>query len=132
MYLLDTNICIYLIREQSEALLKNIQRHKITEIAISSITLAELRYGVEKSSYPQKNSDALDLFLLSLEILPFDVAAAIAYGRVRANLEKNGRLIGPLDMMIAAHALSIDAALVTNDQKEFSRVNGLRIENWTK
>ncbi|MGK5086054.1 type II toxin-antitoxin system VapC family toxin [Bdellovibrionota bacterium FG-2] len=132
MYLLDTNICIYLIRKQSQALLKNIQSHSVTDIAISAITLAELRYGVEKSGFPKKNSDALDLFLLPIEILPFDTAASFTYGKIRADLERSGRLMGPLDMMIAGHALSLEAVLITNDEREFSRVKKLRIENWTK
>jgi tRNA(fMet)-specific endonuclease VapC len=130
MYLLDTNICIYLIRKQSKELLKRIQRCKPGDIAISSITLAELRYGVEKSRFPEKNTEALDTFLMSFEVLPFDDNAAHSYGRMRANLEKSGRLIGPLDMMIAAHALSVEAVLVTNNEREFSRVSGLEIENW--
>lgn len=132
MYLLDTNICIYLIREQSKELIQNIQRHRVTEVAISSITLAELRYGVEKSKFQERNGEALDSFLLPIEILPFEVSAATAYGKLRAELEKSGQLIGSLDLMIAAHALSVGATLVTNDQREFSRVKALKIENWTK
>ncbi len=132
MYLLDTNICIYLIRKQSKELLKKIQLHRVTDIAISSVTLAELRYGVEKSSFPEKNSEALDRFLLPIETLPFDSMAAITYGKIRTDLERSGKLIGSLDMMIAAHALSIEAVLVTNNEKEFTRVKKLRIENWSK
>lgn len=131
MYLLDTNICIYLIKQHSKELLKNIQRRRVTEVAISSITLAELRYGVEKSHFPEKNSQALDLFLLPFEVLSFDALAASAYGRIRASLEKSGKLIGSLDMLIAAHAISSGSVLVTNNQREFLRVKGLQVEDWT-
>ncbi|WP_339814258.1 type II toxin-antitoxin system VapC family toxin [uncultured Imperialibacter sp.] len=100
------------------------------EIGISSITLSELNYGVMKSALPEKNKLALAQFLVPLEILPFNEDAAIAYGRIRADLENKGTPIGPLDTLIAAHALSLNQTLVTNNEKEFARVISLKIENW--
>ena len=102
------------------------------DIGISSVTLAELYYGVEKSSQIEKNRSALENFLLPLEILLFDDQAAIVYGEIRANLEKNGTPIGPLDLMIAAHTKSRGLTLVTNNTKEFVRIAGLLVENWVK
>jgi tRNA(fMet)-specific endonuclease VapC len=130
MRMLDTDICIALIKQRSAELVVKLKKHKPGEIAISSITLAELHFGVSKSSQPEKNRAALDQFLLPLEILAFDDAAAECYGRVRAALEIEGTPIGPLDTLIAGHALSISGTVVTNNVREFSRVRGLRVENW--
>ena len=130
-HLLDTNICIYLIKRKPQKVLDRLRATKISEVAISSVTLAELEYGVAKSSRPQENGDALAAFIAPLEILHFDETAATCYGTLRANLERQGRPIGSLDMLIAAHALSLGCTLVTNNEREFSRVSGLRIENWT-
>lgn len=130
MRMLDTDICIALIKQRSAELVVKLKKHKPGEVAISSITLAELHFGVSKSAQPEKNRAALDQFLLPLEILAFDDAAAECYGRVRAALEVEGTPIGPLDTLIAGHALSIDATLVTNNVREFSRVRSLRVENW--
>jgi len=101
-------------------------------IGISTITLAELQFGIMKSSNPQKNQEALDKFLTPLEIIDFDSKATVEYGIIRANLEKKGAPIGPLDTLIAAHAKSLDLTLITNNEKEFERIPGLKIENWTK
>src|SRR5579883_759779 len=129
-YMLDTNICIYIIKKQPQAILKKFNSHKVGDICISSITFAELMYGVKKSQYPQKNKAALLEFSAPLEIVPFDVDAAEHYGSIRADLEKKGIPIGSLDWMIAAHAQCINTTLVTNNKKEFRRVAGLKIEDW--
>ena len=100
------------------------------EIGVSSITVSELTYGVEKSQQKERNRSALEQFLLPLMIKEFDYGAAMIYGSVRAELERKGNVIGPLDTLIASHALSLDAILVTNNEREFSRVKDLRIENW--
>lgn len=130
MWMLDTDICIALIKRQPRELINRLQRHKPGEIAISSITLSELSFGVAKSSHPEKNQTALEQFLLPLEVLAFDDVAASCHGHVRAALERGGSPIGPLDTLIASHALSINATIVTNNVREFSRVTKLRVENW--
>lgn len=130
--MLDTNICIYLIKQHSHSLLERFRSFPVGDIGISVITLAELQYGASKSSQPKKNQEALEQFVSPLEIAAFDRHATVAYGRIRAQLEKKGRLIGAMDLLIAAHALSLDARLVTNNEKEFRRVQGLRVENWAK
>ena len=129
-YMLDTNICIYLIKQKPATVLKRFRQIDISEISISSITLSELFYGVSKSSKPEQNFMALTQFVAPLEILPFDGGAAQYYGDLRAHLEIQGTPIGSLDMLIAAHALSIESTLVTNNEKEFNRVPSLKIENW--
>jgi tRNA(fMet)-specific endonuclease VapC len=131
-YLLDTNICILLIRQKSPSALARLLRHTITEIGLSVVTVAELQYGVQKSSQPMQNQQALDQFLLPLTILPFDELAAVAYGRIRTDLEAQGLPIGALDTLIAAQAVSRSLTLVTNNVREFARVAGLAIEDWTK
>jgi len=129
-YMLGTDICIEIIRRKSPAVLGSLRRRKVGSVAISSITLAELQYGVAKSRDPDRNSLALIHIVVPLEVLPFDDLAAGAYGKLLADLERAGRPIGPLDTLIAAHALSAKFTLVTNNQREFSRVAGLRVENW--
>lgn len=129
-YMLDTNICIYSIKHKPESVFRRLQEHDPSEICISSVTYAELVHGVEKSQAVEKNRLALTLLLASIEILDFDALAAEAYGKIRADLEKGGTPIGPLDMMIAGHAKSLDYCIVTNNTKEFSRVRGLKLENW--
>lgn len=128
--LLDTNICIYVIKKKPEKVLKRFNAFVPGDIGISSITLAELRFGVEKSSERARNQDALEGFLLAMEIAPFDDEAAHQYGVIRAGLEKKGKPIGSMDMQIAAHALALAVPLVTNDVGEFGRVPGLALENW--
>ena len=129
-YMLDTNICIYSIKHKPESVFRRLQEHDPSEICISSVTYAELVHGVEKSQAVEKNRLALVLLLANIEILDFDALAAEAYGKIRADLEKGGTPIGPLDMMIAGHAKSLDYCIVTNNTKEFSRVRGLKHENW--
>jgi tRNA(fMet)-specific endonuclease VapC len=131
-YLLDTNICVLLIRQKSPQVLAQLTAQGIADVGISAITAAELHYGVHKSNKVDQNQQALDQFLLPLTILPFDEATAQRYGHIRAALERQGRPIGSLDTLIAAHALSAQLTLVTNNVREFSRVPGLKIEDWTK
>ncbi len=130
-YLLDTNICIYLIKQKPPKVLKHFKSHAVGDIGISSITLAELRYGVSKSQHIERNRQALDEFILPLEIEDFDEKAAAEYGTIRADLEKAGKPIGSMDMLIAAHALAFGATLVTNNTKEFKQIRSLKVVDWT-
>lgn len=130
-YMLDTNICIYLIKKKSEKVLRHFKTHSIGDIGISSITLAELRYGAEKSQQVQKNREALYEFLLTFEIADFDDEAAVSYGTVRVALEKAGTPVGSMDMLIGAHALSLGATLVTNNVREFRQIKNLHIADWS-
>ena len=129
-HLLDTNICIYIIKRKPVNVLEKFKSLSIGTIGISSITLAELQFGVMKSSDPNKNQEALDKFLTPLEILDFDYYATIQYGKIRAQLERKGTPISPLDTLIASHAMSLELTLVTNNLKEFERIPDLKIENW--
>jgi tRNA(fMet)-specific endonuclease VapC len=131
-FMLDTNICIYIIKQKPTSVLERFLRSEISQIGISTITLSELSYGVTKSSRPQQNQIALMQFIAPLEILPYDDLAAQHYGNLGARLEIQGRTIGSLDMLIAAHALSIACTLVTNNEKEFCRIPHLKIDNWAK
>ncbi|HUU39065.1 MAG TPA: type II toxin-antitoxin system VapC family toxin [Candidatus Desulfaltia sp.] len=129
-YMLDTNICIALIKRKPLKALKRLGQLSAGDIGISTITLAELRYGIAKSQFVERNREALEEFLLPLEIVDFDEKAAAAYGPVRAALESAGRPIGPLGTQIGAHALSLDAVLVTDNTTEFRRIKGLQVDNW--
>jgi len=129
-YLLDTNICIYIIKKKPIKVIDRFKETKISDICISVITLSELMYGVEKSKDPAKNKIALIEFLAPINILAFDNDASIVYAKVRSRLEKKGISIGALDTFIASHAMSLDLILVSNNLKEFSRVEGLKFENW--
>lgn len=131
-YMLDTNICIYVIKHKPESVFRKLKKIKPEDVCISSITYAELAYGVEKSVQPERNRLALSMMLSSIEIVAFDDAAADEYGEIRAGLERKGTLIGSLDMLIAAHARSLGCTLVTNNTKEFCRVEGLEVVNWVK
>jgi tRNA(fMet)-specific endonuclease VapC len=131
-YLLDTNICIYLIRKSPPAVLKQVQSRQPGEIAISTITLAELEYGIARSSYPDRNRVALMEFVLPFAILDFDQRASAEYGPIRSQLEVKGKPIGPMDLLLAAQAKSRGLVLVTNNEREFQRVEGLRVENWAR
>lgn len=131
MILLDTNICIYIINSRPPEVLAHFHQYRLGEIGISSVVAAELAYGVAKSG-SVRNRKALEMFLAPLEVLPFCDRAIWTYGELRANLERRGTPIGSLDTMIAAHALSLDAVLVTNNLREFSRIEGLRLENWAQ
>lgn len=132
MYMLDTNICIYMIKQKPRQVIEKLKNMNKADLCISSITYSELLYGAEKSSNIAKNLLALTMFLSNIEILPYDENASVDYGFIRLDLEKKGKPIGPLDMLIAAHAASLRMILVTNNEKEFERVKGLNIENWTK
>ena len=129
-YLLDTNICIYVIKRKPPQVLERFRQAEISSIGISSITYSELTFGAAKSLRPEQNRIALTQFVAPLEIAPYDDTAAQCYGDLRACLERQGTPIGSLDMLIAAHALALNCVLVTNNEKEFSRVPGLRMENW--
>ena len=128
--MLDTNICIAIIKRKPPQVLRRFAAYQVGDIGISWVTLAELEFGVAKSRYQEQNQAALDDFVLPLEIAAFDREAARVYGRVRAALEKKGTPIGPLDVMIGAHALVLGATLVTNNTREFSRIKGLTVVDW--
>jgi tRNA(fMet)-specific endonuclease VapC len=131
-YLLDTNICIYIIKKKPAEVFDKFKNLTIGDVGISSITLAELQYGIEKSSNPVKNKEALEKFLTPIEVIDFGYDATVEYGKIRSELERKGVPIGPLDMLIAAHAMSLDVTLVTNNVREFERIPELKIDNWTK
>jgi tRNA(fMet)-specific endonuclease VapC len=131
-FMLDTNTCIHIIKRKPSEVIQRFKRTKISQIGISSITLSELLYGVSKSSKPEKNQVALAQFIAPLVILPYGDEVAQYYGELRAYLETKGTPIGSLDMLIAAHALSIACTLVTNNKKEFIRIPNLKIDNWVK
>jgi len=128
-YLLDTDICIYAINERPPAVLQAFRAHEAAGLGISSVTAAELFYGVARTG-SERNLRALRQFLAPLEIVPFDVAAAEVFGSLRAWLASQGTPIGPYDTQIAAQAQALGVTLVSNNIREFSRVPGLRVENW--
>lgn len=129
-HLLDTNICIYIIKNKPEQVLSRFEQEYPKGIYISTITLAELEHGVQKSAQIEKNALALVQFLSIINILPFDEAAAVEYGKICANLQRKGTPIGTMDMLIAAHARAMNMTLVTNNMREFNRVEDLSLENW--
>ena len=128
--MLDTNICIYLIREKPSSILERFKEHAVGDIGISVITLAELEYGVSRSSKPATNKEALNQFIAPLELVAFDRSATAVYGKLRTTLEKKGQSIGAMDLLIAAHALALNVRLVSHNVREFGRVPGLRVETW--
>lgn len=128
--MLDTNICIYVIKQQPAAVLDRLVALPSEDVGLSVITVCELRFGASKSAHPKKNHTALDQFLSPFHIAHFEKPATQTYGTIRSTLEKKGRPIGALDLLIAAHALSLNARLVTNNAKAFGRIPGLKIENW--
>lgn len=130
-FLLDTDICIYLIKKHPPAVFEKLHQCDAGDIGVSVITVAELRFGADKSQRRKQNHTGLDLFFAPLEIVPFDDRAAMEYGKIRAQLESAGQPIGPLDLLIAAHAKSMDVTLITNNSDEFKRVRGLKVGNWT-
>ncbi|MBV6395173.1 MAG: tRNA(fMet)-specific endonuclease VapC [Anaerolineales bacterium] len=129
-YMLDTNICIGLIRHKPQHLIDRLTNYAPLEVGVSSIVVAELTHGAQKSSQAEQNLAALEQFLLPLEIAAFDQRAASAYGYIRALLERSGNVIGSMDLLIGAHALSLDVVLVTNNIGEFKRIPNLKIEDW--
>ena len=129
-YLIDTNICIYLMNQQPLELIARFKGLPISSVGVSSITVSELQFGVAKSKRIIENQQRLNEFLLPFSILSYGVAETKIYGQIRAKLESLGKLIGPLDMLIAAHTKSLKLVLVTNNEKKFNRVEGLKVENW--
>lgn len=129
-YMLDTNIIIYAKNRRPETVFNKLRTMSPGDLCISSVTLAELEYGIANSSKPQQNRLALSLFLSGIETVPFDENAAREYGQIRKQLSDGGCLIGANDLLIAAHAKSLDLTLVTNNTSEFIRINGLKVENW--
>lgn len=129
-WMLDTDTCIGLIRHRSATALKKLGSRSVGQVGISSITLSELAYGAARSQAPEQSRAALEEFLLPLVVAPYDDAAAFAYGGIRATLASAGTPIGPLDTLIAAHALALDVTLVTHNRREFERVEGLRVDDW--
>lgn len=132
MYLLDTNICIYIIKKKPVSALKTLKKKLKKDIYISSITIAELEYGIAKSQFPEKNKIALIEFLSIFNLLSFDDNDAVNFGIIKTDLEKKGKIIGPMDMLLASQAKTKQLILVTNNLKEFQRVEGLMVENWVK
>ena len=129
-YLLDTDTCIAIIRRRSASVLQKIQQQLPGTVGVSAITVAELRTGAAKSTEPERNNEALAQFLLPLEIYAFDYDAAYSYGNIRAELERHGTPIGSMDMLIAAHSISLDLIVVTHNTRHFIRVPGIRLEDW--
>lgn len=129
-YLLDTNICIYLIKRQPQEVFARFREHQVGDIGISAITYSELAYGVANSARPEQNRRALDGFVGPLEVVAYGIEMADVYGRIRAGSRRAGQRIGPLDLLIAAHALHLNLTLVTSDPREFERISDLRVENW--
>lgn len=129
-YMLDTNICISLIRYKPQSLIERLTACAPGEVGVSSITIAELAHGVNKSNQVEKNLSALEQFLLPIEIADFDQQASVTYGFVRAFLEREGKIIGSMDLLIGAHALSLGVILVTNNTGEFQRIPKLKVEDW--
>ncbi len=129
-FLLDTNICIYIIKQKPPKVFEKFQTLTPSDVGVSSITVAELEYGAYKSQRLEQNRAALSQFLIPLEILPFDERATQTYGQVRAELERRGTVIGSMDMLIASQAISLGFTLVTNNVREFSQIPGLTLENW--
>ena len=131
-FMLDTNCCVDLIRKRDERILRRMQRLRPDDLCVSSVTLGELEYGAAKSANPGKNRLALAEFMTPLNVVPYDDAVAPVYGQLRADLERAGTPVGPLDTMIAAHALSLGLTVVTDNEREFRRVSGLNVQNWAK
>jgi tRNA(fMet)-specific endonuclease VapC len=130
MYLLDTNICAYFMSRKYPAVTAKFREHEPGELAISSIVAAELAYGVENSTRIESNRRNLDFFLAKMTVLAWDEAAMWQFGFHKAKLRKAGTKIGELDLLIGCQALALDAVLVTNNTREFERIEGLRLENW--
>jgi tRNA(fMet)-specific endonuclease VapC len=131
-FMLDTSTCVDLLRGRDRRLVERMVQHKPNEVAISSITLAELEYGAAKSSDPARHAFLVMQLAAHLPVLPFEDRTAQTYGQVRVRLEQQGTPIGPLDMLIASHALSLSLTLVTGNEREFRRVKGLTVENWLR
>ena len=129
-YLIDTNICIYIMNQRPPELVQKFKKFEIGQIGISSITVSELNYGVAKNQQKKSNTKRLEEFLTPFVILPYDENVSKYYGTIRSHLESQGNVIGPMDMLIAAQAISENLTLVTNNEKEFQRIDSLKVENW--
>ena len=129
-YLLDTNICIYIIKRSPHEVFDRFGTLRVGDVGVSAITYCELQFGVAKSSRPEENQRVLAEFLCPLEVLDFPAAAAPVFGAIRSHLQRVGTPIGNYDLLIAAHALQEGFTLITNNTKEFNRVPGLKVENW--
>jgi tRNA(fMet)-specific endonuclease VapC len=129
-FLLDTNICIYIIKQKPQKVFEKFQTLEIFDIGISSVTIAELEYGVYKSQRQEQNRAALTQFLITLPIVAFDERSTQTYGQIRAGLERQGIVVGAMDLLIASQAISLGLTLVTNNVRELSRIPGLTLENW--
>ena len=132
MKMLDTNICIYTIKQKPLEVLNRFKQEIPDGLCISAITLAELKHGIEKSVKPERNELALAQLLAALTVIPFDDLAAVEYGKICAYLQKQGTPFGTMDMLIAASALSVGMTLVTNNTREFERIPELSLENWVE
>jgi len=130
-YMLDSNICIYIMNERPKHILDKFRTLSECDVSISSVVLSELNYGAHKSHHKEKNLVALEKFTVPVQAVSYDAQAASHFGEIRVALERQGLVIGPYDLMIAAHALSVNATLITNNLKEFSRVKNLRCEKWS-
>ena len=131
-YLLDTNICIYIINRRPEEIYQKFKKIKLENVFISSITVSELYYGIFKSKQFEKNQSALSNFLSYLNILSFSNEDGILAGEIRKKLESSGKMIGPYDLLIASQSITNGFTLVTNNIKEFNRIEKIKIENWVK
>lgn len=129
-YMLNTNICIGLIRHKPQSLIERLTACDPGEVGVSVITVAELAHGAQKSNKVEENMSALEQFLLPLKVIDFDQRASATYGYVRAFLEREGKVIGSMDLLIGAHALSLNIVLITNNTGEFKRIPNLNIEDW--
>jgi len=130
--MLDTDICIYIIKNKPKSVLKRLELLPPDQLAMSAITFAELMKGAKKSQHVKENVNRLNALSELIEIRSFDQNAAVTYGDIRSDLEKRGEVIGANDLLIAAHALSLRWTLVTNNEKEFKRIRDLRVENWVE
>ncbi len=129
-FLIDTNICIYIMNKRPPEVIHRFKNIEVGQIGISTITVSELNYGASKSNLRKQNFKRLEEFLAPFEIIPYSQSASKYYGEIRSSLENQGNVIGPLDLLIAAHALSENLTLVTNNEKEFKRIKSLKVENW--
>lgn len=131
-YLLDTNICIYVIKRRPPIVLAKLKAIGLAKVAVSAVTISEMEFGLHKSKTPVTSRECMIEFLVGPEIIDFDVNDAIEFGRIRAYLEAKGTPIGPYDMQLAAQAVARNLIFVTNNEREFARVPGLKIQNWAK
>ena len=129
-YMLDTNMCVFVLRGKPSSVSERLYQCADKEVCVSTVTVAELRFGADKSNQPEANHDKVSKFLLSIDVVDFDPGAADAYGEIRADLERRGQPIGELDMLLAAHAINEGLIFVTHNTSEFQRVKGLQLEDW--